>query len=144
MKQIFWILMIAVVIIAGSAWLIYRVTTGAFNNSKIAVHNQTGSNANGSTAATTSMNPSSQTEGPPTANPIVSSQSVGLKPPVADSISRNPPNGMVFAGTGKYQLYRQGDITWRLNTDSGDACILLATDAQWRQQRVYQRGCGAS
>ena len=51
---------------------------------------------------------------------------------------------MIFSGSGLYQLYRQGDITWRLNTDTGDACILFATDAQWRQWRVYQHGCGAS
>ena len=51
---------------------------------------------------------------------------------------------MIFAGTGKYQLYRQGDLTWRLNTNTGDACILFATDALWRQQRVYQHGCGTS
>jgi hypothetical protein len=51
---------------------------------------------------------------------------------------------MIFAGSGKYQLYRQGDLTWRLNTDTGEACVLFATYAQWRQQRVYQHGCGAS
>ena len=51
---------------------------------------------------------------------------------------------MLFAGTGKYQLYRQGDITWRLDTDTGWACILFATDAQWAKPRVYQHGCGAS
>ena len=49
---------------------------------------------------------------------------------------------MVFAGSGKYQLYRQGDITWRVNTDTGDACILFATDAQWRKPQVYSHGCG--
>jgi hypothetical protein len=49
---------------------------------------------------------------------------------------------MVFAGSGKYQLYRQGDITWRVNTQSGDACILFATDAQWRNPQVYSHGCG--
>ena len=64
-------------------------------------------------------------------------------PPSADSNPRNPPNGMIFAGRGKYQLYRQGDITWRLNTDTGQACILFATDAEWGQPRVFQQGCGA-
>jgi hypothetical protein len=50
---------------------------------------------------------------------------------------------MLFTGSGKYQLYRQGDITWRLNTDTGWACVLFATDAQWRKARVYQQGCRA-
>jgi hypothetical protein len=51
---------------------------------------------------------------------------------------------MVFAGKGKFQLYRQGDITWRLNTDNGDACVIFATDNQWHKQSVYQHGCGAA
>jgi hypothetical protein len=65
-----------------------------------------------------------------------------LTPPTADSISRNPPSGAVFAGKGKFQLYRQGDITWRLDTDSGAACILFATYAQWSKPQVYSHGCG--
>jgi len=63
-------------------------------------------------------------------------------PPAGDSIPRNPPNGQAFSGSGKFQLYRQGDITWRLDTQTGSACILFATDAQWRHSRVYQAGCG--
>jgi hypothetical protein len=64
--------------------------------------------------------------------------------PASDTIPRNPPSGLAFAGTGKYQLYRQGDITWRLNTSTGQACILFATDTQWSRPRVYAQGCGAS
>ena len=59
-----------------------------------------------------------------------------------DSISPNPPNGMKFAGTGRYQLYRQGNITWRLNTDTGQTCIIFATDEEGRKPRVYRAGCG--
>ena len=58
-------------------------------------------------------------------------------------ISANPPNGTVFAGRGKYQLYRQGDLTWRLNTETGQTCIIFATDDEWRKPRVYRAGCGA-
>jgi cytoskeletal protein RodZ len=59
----------------------------------------------------------------------------------ADTISPNPPNGMVFSGTGHYQLYRQGNLTWRVNTDTGQTCILFATDAEWKKSRVYRNGC---
>ena len=62
--------------------------------------------------------------------------------PASDTISPNPPNGMVFSGTGKYQLYRQGNLTWRLNTDTGQSCILFATDAEWKKPKVYRAGCG--
>ena len=63
--------------------------------------------------------------------------------PTGDTISPNPPNGMVFAGTGKYQLFRQGNITWRLNTDTGQTCIIFATDEEWKKPRVYRAGCGS-
>jgi hypothetical protein len=59
-----------------------------------------------------------------------------------DTISPNPPNGMVFSGTGKYQLYRQGNLTWRVNTESGQSCIIFATDEEWKKPKVYRAGCG--
>ena len=62
--------------------------------------------------------------------------------PAADSIAANPPNRATFAGTGKFQVYRQGDLTWRVNTDTGSTCILFATDEQWRKPIVYRNGCG--
>jgi hypothetical protein len=58
-----------------------------------------------------------------------------------DTISANPPNGMTFSGTGKYQLYRQGNITWRLDTDTGQTCVLFATDEEWRKPKVFRAGC---
>jgi hypothetical protein len=63
--------------------------------------------------------------------------------PAGDTISPNPPNGMVFSGRGKYQLFRQGNITWRLNTDTGQTCIIFATDEEWKKPRVYRAGCGS-
>jgi hypothetical protein len=64
--------------------------------------------------------------------------------PVADTISPNPPNGMAFAGPGRFQVYRQGSLTWRLDTDTGQTCILFATNAEWRKPQVYRHGCGAA
>ena len=49
---------------------------------------------------------------------------------------------MRFSGSGKYLLYRQGDITYRLDTDTGFDCIIYATDEQWKKPRVYRDGCG--
>jgi hypothetical protein len=59
-----------------------------------------------------------------------------------DTISPNPPNGVVFSGTGKYQLYRQGNLTWRVNTETGQSCIIFATDEEWKKPKVYRAGCG--
>ena len=78
-------------------------------------------------------------------NPEVTSQGAatvsGMVPPAADSVAPNPPNGMTFGGSGHYQLYRQGDLTWRLNTDTGDTCVIFATDEEWHKPKVYKAGC---
>jgi hypothetical protein len=62
--------------------------------------------------------------------------------PVADTVAPNPPNGMAFTGSGKYQWYRQGNLTWRVDTQSGTSCIAFATDEEWRKPRVLSHGCG--
>jgi len=80
-----------------------------------------------------------------TANQVTQgSQAAPATAPSEDTISPNPPNGMVFAGSGRYQLYRQGNITWRLDTNTGRSCIIFATDEEWRKPRVYRAGCGKS
>ncbi|MDE3104157.1 MAG: hypothetical protein KGK08_03185 [Acidobacteriota bacterium] len=66
------------------------------------------------------------------------------EPPAGDTISPNPPNGMAYAGKGRYQLYRQGNLTWRLDTDTGNTCVLFATDEEWKKPRVWRAGCGSS
>ena len=67
-----------------------------------------------------------------------------LTAPATDSLPANPPNRAVFAGSGRFQVYRQGDLTWRVNTETGSPCILFATNEQWRKPVVYRNGCGNS
>jgi len=62
--------------------------------------------------------------------------------PMSDSQSANAPNGMRFGGSGKYQWYRQGNLTWRIDTASGRSCIIYATQEEWLKQIVYSHGCG--
>jgi len=76
-----------------------------------------------------------------TTTPVTTTATTTQTIPTTDSIAPNPPNGMVFSGTGRYQLYRQGSITWRLDTDNGHTCIIFATDEEWRKERVYSHGC---
>ena len=64
--------------------------------------------------------------------------------PATDSIQPNPPNGAAFAGTGKFQVYRQGNLTWRVDTESGATCILFATMDEWKKPVVYNHACGNS
>jgi hypothetical protein len=153
MSRIFWIIVIVCVVVFGALWFANRTKTHAVNSGDVFVRGQgdavkTDAAATDSGAAATGDQSAQGTA--PAADSQPASQSAApadggaVAPPKADSISRNPPNGMIFAGTGKYQLYRQGDITWRLNTDTGQACVLFATDAEWRKPRVFQQGCGGS
>lgn len=61
--------------------------------------------------------------------------------PATDSEAPDAPNGMRFAGSGRFQVYRQGNLTWRVNTDDGSSCILFATNEEWRKPVVYNHGC---
>ena len=42
---------------------------------------------------------------------------------------------------GPYQWYRQGDLTYRIDTRTGASCIIYATMEEWRKPLVYRHGC---
>ncbi len=62
--------------------------------------------------------------------------------PAGDSVAPNPPNDVHFRGSGSYEWYRQGNITWRVDTTTGHSCIVYATMEEWRKQIVMSHGCG--
>ena len=64
--------------------------------------------------------------------------------PVTDTLAPNPPNGMTFTGRGTYQWYRQGNLTWRVDTTTGQSCVIYATLAEWRKAIVKSHACGRS
>ena len=68
----------------------------------------------------------------------------GASAPATDTQSPDAPNGAAFTGSGPFQVYRQGNLTWRLNTSDGTTCILFATDEEWRKPIVYSHGCPTS
>jgi hypothetical protein len=76
----------------------------------------------------------------------VSTGSAGSYPgsgyPSTDSQSPSATNGMRFAGSGSYLVYRQGDITYRLDTQTGHSCVIYATMEEWRKPIVMSHGCG--
>jgi len=51
------------------------------------------------------------------------------------------PDGARFGGSGVYQWYRQGDLTYRVDTRNGSSCIVYATLEEWRKPDVYHHGC---
>jgi hypothetical protein len=149
MKRIFLILALLAAVLLGGSWYVHRARIRALNSGDVFVREQPGGNP---APQPPPAAPPSQ-PAPPNpagaaslgaANPsLPASAASAASAPASDTIARNPPNGMLVVGSGKYQLYRQGDITWRLNTDTGWACVLFATDSQWRKTRVYQNGCRA-
>ena len=65
-----------------------------------------------------------------------------VNPATGDTLPANAENGLRFAGSGTYQWYRQGNLTWRVDTASGRSCIIYATMEEWRKPIVISHGCG--
>lgn len=42
---------------------------------------------------------------------------------------------------GRYQIHREGFRTWRLDTATGQSCLLLATEADWKGGAKNQTSC---
>jgi len=146
-KQIFLILLIVAGVIVAAIWYANHAKNRAMNSGEVSGRGPAGESAKAAAPESAPPNQPAQTQGAgPEAQGGASTPAdeAVVTPPATDSIHRNPPNGKVFAGRGKYQLYRQGDITWRLNTETGQACILFATNAEWRNPRVFEHGCGGS
>jgi hypothetical protein len=150
MKKIVGLLAVLALIVLGFVWQRHRAKMRALASGDVYVREQPSGSAKPLPASVPAQSPAGD-EIATTATPQPVAPAAGAQPapesipaavPNTDSIPRNPPNGLAFAGSGKFQLYRQGDITWRLNTQTGDACILFATDTQWHVHRVYQAGCG--
>jgi hypothetical protein len=98
------------------------------------------------TVNTASVAPGSVSNQPPpsmrSSTPSASMSNNGSTVPVSDTVAPNAPNGLAFGGTGKFQWYRQGNLTWRVDTASGTSCIAFATMDEWRKPIVYTHGCG--
>jgi hypothetical protein len=151
MKSFARILAVVAVVVLGTFWYRHRASTRALASGEVYVRDQPSAPPKPLPDAPTppgdqiAASASEQPAAPPTVLSVARTPAPQvIAPPQSDSIPRNPPNGVAFAGSGKFQLYRQGDITWRLDTQSGDACILFATDTQWSQPRVFQAGCGTA
>jgi hypothetical protein len=46
-----------------------------------------------------------------------------------------------FTGGGRYEVYRQGALTWRFDTHTGHACVLYAPDSLWYRPVIAADGC---
>jgi hypothetical protein len=136
MPRIFRLLLAASGIIAGGIWFTHWSHTRALNGGQ--VHVRTTPEAPGLANQPTSEVATNQ----PDAS-VSGQQGEVATIPTTQPITRNPQSALMPVSTGKFQLYRQGDITYRINAQTGTACVLFATQAQWSKALVYQNGCGA-
>ncbi|SNS85778.1 hypothetical protein SAMN05421770_102607 [Granulicella rosea] len=129
-------------------------TTVATTTTPVATTASTPAAATTTTTASTTTYPAA-TPAAPVAAPVVYSGPTSTTvstasttktpvgaPPAYDTIAPNAPNGAVFTGSGAYQWYRQGNLTWRVDSRTGRSCIVFATDEEWRKERVFSHGCG--
>ncbi|SDF35796.1 hypothetical protein [Terriglobus roseus] len=148
---------IVLVLIAAGAWYAYhrrasQVGDGAikFEDTSALTDESKPTTSESSSIVTTPSDTSKRNIVQPTTNvqPPMTGTVAAAAPtaatPATDSISANPTNGMAFTGSGKYQVYRQGNLTWRVDTETGRTCILFATMEEWRKPIVYQHGCNNS
>ena len=149
MQRIFRLLLAAAAIVLGAFWFVHWQKTRALNSGDVHVREQSAGEGKSETTESASADqPASPRIAGNGAESSGSDQSHPPQPdavatlPASERINRNPPNGLVAAGTGKFELYRQGDLTFRLNTETGEACVLFATEAQWSKTLVYEHGCG--
>jgi hypothetical protein len=149
MQRTFRLLLVASAIIIGAVWFLHWSKTRALNSGDVHVRvtptDKTSEPKAPETASTNQPSDSQEiaSNGPEASEndqPHMNRDGVATIP-TAEPITRTPQNGIVPASGGKFQLYRQGDLTFRLNTESGQACVLFATQAQWSKTLVYEHGC---
>jgi hypothetical protein len=147
-KKIF--AMIAAVLgLAVAAYYFHSTSrTRAMNSGNVIVNEQASDTSaplpDTAAAPTAAPTPAATGTGAPASTP--DSKSASPAPATTESVPLNriPPNGMAYKGTGKFLIYRQGDLTWRLDSSTGNACVIFATNAQWSKPLVYDHGCGTS
>lgn len=136
-KRIIGIAVVAILIVGGYFWYKNHKANQDAMNGEIYSNDLTPGSVSRSGEA-------SRAVAKPIPGTSANTSSNGLTIPTTDSIPANPPNGAAFSGSGKFQVYRQGNLTWRVNTETGESCVLFATEDEWRKPIVFNHGCNAS
>jgi hypothetical protein len=58
-----------------------------------------------------------------------------------DELSQLRQDAQIGKSVGRYQIYRSGFRTWRLDTATGRTCILLTTDDDWKKPDITLSSC---
>lgn len=142
-KRIIYAVVAVVVVVGFIFWLKQHRAATDIANGEIFSNDLTPGSRTRSGDVTPAMakpNPSN----PASVQTVTNADGSSIVIPSNDSQAPNAPEGARFSGTGKYQVYRQGNLTWRVNTENGESCILFATEEEWRKPIVFNHGCSAS
>jgi hypothetical protein len=143
MQKTFRLLLAASAILLGALWFAHWTKIRALNSGEVHLRpqpqNTPAQPASPPADATNQPNPPQEVaSNAPDASADQPQNGIAALPA---SEPRTPTSGIVAAGSGRFQLYRQGDLTFRLNTETGQACVLFATVSQWSKPLVYDHGC---
>jgi hypothetical protein len=146
------VLILVMAIIAGYyAYQMYKSSHS--DDTSLVAESGTVTTSTPSTTSTTPATPVVSTTDPSTTNPptvdastqpaLVARGTTSLPGdvPVSDSEPGMPPNGKAYTGSGHLELYREGNLTYQYNTDTGATCILYASLEEWRKPIVYRNSC---
>ncbi len=50
-------------------------------------------------------------------------------------------NADIGKNVGRYSLHKDGLRTWRFDSATGRSCLLLATDEDWKKEKIALQGC---
>jgi|GEM_PF-2040860 len=152
-----------IVVIAGAAYFAYEMFRGAHPDDGYTVpmaENEGQSPATAPKATATAVTPTiastsgsggtdSQITKPTSSIPTVEASTAttpaapapATDAPAGDSRPPQPPDGKAYAGTGHLELYRQGNITYQYNTETGDTCVMYASLREWQNPLVVRHSC---
>ena len=148
MQRIFRLLLVVSAIVLSGFYFVHWSKTRALNSGAVHVRSQPVDQAKAANSPPSSTPPEIPSQ-PTPPQEVASAAGEQLRPrsqtvsvQTSETLGRHPSNGILAAaGKSKFELYRQGDLTFRLNTETGDACVLLATQDQWSNTVVYSHGC---
>ena len=61
-----------------------------------------------------------------------------------DELSMLRQQAELGKGVGRYQIHREGWRTWRLDTATGQICLLLTSESDWKKPETSSQACSTN
>ena len=60
----------------------------------------------------------------------------------SDELAQLRKDAEIGKSVGRYQMHHIGFRTWRLDTATGDSCLLLTSEWDWKKPETAELACG--